>query len=238
MNLMNNTRNYLNNMVKYAEGCDFVERLSSFLVEGSTIKSKLDKATEWIPNIAHKIDFNKNEIEIALDERYISDLVMVGDKMRLTQTVEGYEYIIDCTIIQIRIEPERVIQLRVNDISKTKNLRKDERFSVNYATTIQSFSEEGGVFGVVVDISVSGLAFVCRNNFVPGEMVRLSIMLPSSTFTIDAEIMRVTDGTKGNEYGVRFLRTDEEAIRDIKKLIEDIKEREDRLSHIVGFKMF
>ena len=52
-------------------------------------------------------------------------------------------------------------------------------------------------------------------------MVKLSIMLPASTFSIDAEIVRVTDSDKGNEYGVKFLRTDEEAIRDIKKLIED-----------------
>ena len=74
--------------------------------------------------------------------------------------------------------------------------------------------------------------------FVVGEMVRLSIMLPASTFTIDAEIMRVTDSDKGNEYGVRFLRTDDEAMRDIKQLIEDIKEREDRLSRIVGFRLF
>ena len=215
-----------------------MEDLRSFLVEGSTVKTKLEKATEWIPNIAYKISYERKEVEIALDDRYVSDLVMAGDKMRLTQTVDGYEYILDCIIIQICIEPRRIIQLRVENITKTKNLRKDERYSVNYATTIQSFSEEGGVFGVVVDISVSGLAFVCRNSFVPGEMVRLSIMLPASTFTIDAEIMRVTDGAKGNEYGVRFLRTDDEAIRDIKKLIEDIKEREDRLSHIVGFKMF
>lgn len=215
-----------------------MEELRSFLVEGSTVKTKLEKSTEWIPNVAYKISYERKEVEIALDDRYISDLVMAGDKMRVTQTADGYEYILDCIIIQICIEPRRLIQLRVENITKTKNLRKDERYSVNYATTIQSFSEEGGVFGVVVDISVSGLAFVCRNSFVPGEMVRLSIMLPSSTFTIDAEIMRVTDGAKGNEYGVRFLRTDDEAIRDIKKLIEDIKEREDRLSHIVGFKMF
>lgn len=215
-----------------------MEQLTDFLIEKSLIKTKLSKANDWIPNIVHKILDNGNEIEIALDERYLSSLVMVGDDIQVTQTIEGYEYIIDCTITQISIEPKRVILLRVNNIRKVRNFRKDERYSVNYATTIQSFSEEDGVFGVVVNISISGLAFVCRNTFLPGEMVRLSIMLPSSTFTIDAEIMRVSDSDKGNEYGVRFLRTDDDAIRDIKKLIEDIKEREDRLSRIVGFRLF
>ena len=215
-----------------------MEKLLDFLVEESVIKTKLGKASEWIPNVAHKVYSEENEIEIALDERYLSSLVMVGDDMQVTQTIDGYEYILNCIITQISIEPKRIILLRVNDVKKIQKFRKYERYSVNYATTIQSFSEENGVFGVVVNISVSGLAFVCRNMFVPGEMVRLSIMLPSSTFTIDAEIMRVTDSDKGNEYGVRFLRTDDDAIRDIKQLIEDIKEREDRLSRIVGFRLF
>ncbi len=215
-----------------------MENLSDFLVEGSIVKSKLEKANDWIPNVANRIFSDTNEVEIALDERYLEALIMVGDNMQLTQTINGFEYIMECIITQIRIEPTRTILLKVNDVRKIQNFRKDERYSVNYATTIQSFSEETGVFGVVVNISVSGLAFVCRNNFIPGEMVRLSIMLPASTFNIDAEIMRVTDTDKGNEYGVRFLRNDEDATQDIKKLIEDIKEREDRLSRIVGFRLF
>ena len=155
--------------------------------------------------------------------------------MKVTKTVEGFEYIIDAVITQIRIEPTRTMLLRAEDIIKVQNLRKDERFSVNYATTIQSFSELDGVFGVVTNISVSGLAFVCKQDFAIGEVVRLSIMLPSSSFMIDAEIMRISDSNVGNEYGVRFLRSDEDAIKDVEKLIEDIKEREDRLSRIVGF---
>ena len=215
-----------------------MEKISDFLVEESIVKTKLGKANDWIPNIIYKMFADEDEIEIALDERYLASLIMVGDDIQLTQTIEGFEYIIDCIITQIRIEPTRTILLKVESVKKIQNFRKDERYSVNYATTIQSFSEENGVFGVVVNISVSGLAFVCRNNFLPGEMVKLSIMLPASTFSIDAEIVRVTDSDKGNEYGVKFLRTDEEAIRDIKKLIEDIKEREDRLSRMVGFRMF
>ena len=97
-----------------------MEDLRSFLIEGSTVKTKLEKATEWIPNVAYKIGYERKEIEIALDERYISDLIMAGDKMRVTQTVNGYEYILDCIITQICIEPRRLIQLRVENITKTQ----------------------------------------------------------------------------------------------------------------------
>lgn len=210
-------------------------KLSDFLNNDDIIKTSLEKSNDWIQNIAYKVYSDNNELEIAFDDRYLSSLVMVGDKIKITKTIDGYEYIVDAIIIQIRIEPTRTMLLKVENIIKVQNLRKDERYSVNYATTIQSFSELDGVFGVVVNISVSGLAFVCKQNFMVGEVVRLSIMLPSSTFVIDAEIMRVSDSNVGNEYGVRFLRTDEAAIRDVEHLIENIKEREDRLSRIVGF---
>jgi hypothetical protein len=210
-------------------------KLSDFLNNDDIIKTSLEKSNDWIQNIAYKVYSDSNELEIAFDDRYLSSLVMVGDKMKITKTMDGYEYIVDAIIIQIRIEPTRTMLLRVENIIKVQNLRKDERYSVNYATTIQSFSELDGVFGVVVNISISGLAFVCKQNFVVGEVVRLSIMLPSSTFVIDAEIMRVSDSNVGSEYGVRFLRTDDAAIRDVESLIENIKEREDRLSRIVGF---
>lgn len=210
-------------------------KLADFLNNEDIIKTNLEKSNDWIQNIAYKVFSEDNEIEIAFDERYLNCLVMVGDKMKITKTSDGFEYIVDSIITQIRIEPTRTMLLRVEGIKKVQNLRKDERYSVNYAATIQSFSELDGVFGVVVNISVSGLAFVCKQNFIVGEVVRLSIMLPSSTFMIDAEIMRITESNVGSEYGVRFLRTDEQAIEDVKMLIEDIKEREDRLSRIVGF---
>lgn len=218
------------------EGVKYMSiRLSDFLYNDDIVKTNLEKSNDWIANIAYKVFPEDGEFEIAFDDRYLNSLVMVGDKMKVTKTVEGFEYIIDAVITQIRIEPTRTMLLRVEDINKVQNLRKDERFSVNYATTIQSFSELEGVFGVVTNISVSGLAFVCKQDFAVGEVVRLSIMLPSSSFMIDAEIMRISDSNVGNEYGVRFLRSDEDAIKDVERLIEDIKEREDRLSRIVGF---
>ncbi len=210
-------------------------RLDDFLYNDDIVKTNLEKSNDWIANIAYKVFSEDEEFEIAFDDRYLNSLVMVGDKMKVTKTFEGFEYIIDAVITQIRIEPTKTMLLRVEEINKVQNLRKDERFSVNYATTIQSFSELDGVFGVVINISVSGLAFVCKQDFAIGEVVRLSIMLPSSSFMIDAEIMRISDSNVGNEYGVRFLRSDEDAIKDVEKLIEDIKEREDRLSRIVGF---
>jgi len=70
-------------------------KLSDFLVKDSIVKTKLEKSETWIPNIAYKIFSQSNELEIALDDRYLSDLVMVGDNIELTQTIDKYEYIIN-----------------------------------------------------------------------------------------------------------------------------------------------
>jgi len=210
-------------------------QLKDFLKVNSIVKTSFPKSTDCIVNMVTDVEFEKNEIEVKFDERYVAALTMVGDELIVSQTLDGFEYVINTTIIQIRIEPTKSMVLQVNSINRYANLRKDERYSVNYGVTIRSFSEESGIFGVVVNISVSGLAFVCRNTFLVGETVKLSILLPGSKFLIDGEIVRVSDTSKGNEYGVRFLREDEEAIREVKDLIENIKEREDRLSRIVGF---
>ena len=48
------------------------------------------------------------------------------------------------------------------------------------------------------------------------------------------EDLRLYCVDNGIEYGVQFIRKDDEAREELKNLIEDIKEREDRLSRIVG----
>ena len=51
---------------------------------------------------------------------------------------------------------------------------------------------------------------------------------------IEAEVVRSNNTVKGMEYGVHFTRQDELMQKEISELIENIKEREDRLSHIAG----
>ena len=142
---------------------------------------------------------------------------------------------VDTWITGIRIEPTKIMTVKVVSIKKMNNLRKDERYSVNYGVNINSFENPEGTFGVVTNISISGLGFIARQSFFIGEVVTLSIFLPGSRFMIDGEIVRYGETPKGIEYGVSFVRNDEEAEQELINLIEDIKEREERLSRIAGF---
>ena len=210
-------------------------KITDFLKKGTMVKTQVDDSSEWITNVVFNIYPETDEIEIVYDDRYLNHLVMLGDALKLTYTEESFEYIIDTWITGIRLAEVKIMTLKVVSINKYTNFRKDERYSVSYAATIQTLEDFEGVFAVVTNISMSGLAFVCRELFMVGDFVRVSIMLPSSSFIIDAEIVRTKEGTKATEYGVRFVRDDKAAKEEIANLIEDIKEREDRLSRIVGF---
>ena len=79
----------------------------------------------------------------------------------------------------------KLITLKLVSIKKIENLRKDERFSVNYGAMIYSIIDEEGSFGVITNISASGLGFVIRKFYQVGEIVRISIILPSSSFSVE-----------------------------------------------------
>jgi len=78
------------------------------------------------------------------------------------------------------------------------------------------------------------LAFISRKTFFVGDVINISILLPAGSFYISAKIVRYNETVKGTEYGVKFVRQDDEAREELRSLIDDIKEREDRLSRIVG----
>lgn len=210
-------------------------KISGLLHRGTQIKTQVQDSRDWIANTVVNFYENSNEIEIIFDNRYVNDLVLVGDEMKLTYREEEWEYIIDTLITGIKIEPNKIITLKIINVKKINNLRKDERYSVNYGALIYGINSDEGTYGVVTNISISGLGFLTRQGFAVGELIRISILLPSSNFDIEAEIVRSADSPKGIEFGVRFLRDDEQAINEIAALIDDLKEREDRLSRIVGF---
>jgi len=210
-------------------------RIEDIIRPGTTIKTQVQDSRDWIVNSVVNLYSNTDEIEIIYDDRYLNMLVLVGDAMKIAYREDEWEYIIEAWITGIKIEPNKIITLKTVSVKKIANLRKDERYSVNYGATIYGINSDNGMFGVITNISVSGLGLITRGSFMVGEIIRICIMLPSSTFYIDAEIVRSSENSKGTEYGVRFIRDDEEALNEIVTLINDIKEREDRLSRIVGF---
>ena len=209
-------------------------KITDFLQRGSAVKTQLPNSISWIPNVVFDTYSNKDEVGVIFDDRYNGSVIFVGDEIKLNYVEGNVQYFMETCVTSIRLEAVQIMALKVLSIKKMPNLRKHERYSVNYGCNIYSFESPEGVFGVVTNISLSGLAFITRDTIFPGTVINISILLPAGSFVVDAEVVRYNDTVKGTEYGVRFVRQDAEARDEINKLIEDIKEREDRLSHIVG----
>ena len=60
-------------------------KLADFLNEKDLIKTNLERSKDWIANIAYKIFSEDNELEIAFVDRYLNNLVMVGEKMKVRE---------------------------------------------------------------------------------------------------------------------------------------------------------
>ena len=210
-------------------------KITDFLGQESALKTQLQDSIDWIPNVVVDLHQDSQEIDLIYDDRYNGNLVLVGDAVKLNYIEDTIQYMVEGWINGIRMEPAKIMTIKVVSIKKMANLRKAERYSVNYGATVSSFDSPDGVFGVVTNISISGLGFIARQTFLVGDIVRISIHLPASSFVVDAEVVRSSETVKGTEYGVSFVRHDDEALEELTNLIENIKEREDRLSKIVGF---
>lgn len=208
-------------------------KVTDILQRGSAVKTQLPNSINWIPNVVFDTYSNKDEVGVIFDSRYDNFVIFVGDEIKLNFADGNIQYTMETTITSIRLEAVRIMTLKINSVSKMPNLRKYERYSVNYGANIFSFGNPDGVFGVVTNISLCGIGFITRDTYLEGDVVSISILFPSSRFIIDAKIIRHNETEKGIEYGAAFIRQDDEAKEALNRVLEDIKEREDRLSRIV-----
>ncbi|MBE5813320.1 MAG: PilZ domain-containing protein [Clostridiales bacterium] len=208
-------------------------KITDILQRGSAVKTQLPNSINWIPNVVFDTYSDKDEVGVIFDNRYDNFVIFVGDEIKLNYADGNVQYSMETTITSIRLEAVRIMTLKINSIKKIPNLRRYERYSVNYGANIFSFENPDGIFGVITNISLCGVAFITRDTFLEDDVVSISILFPSSRFIVDARIIRHNETEKGIEYGAEFIRQDENAKDELNRVLEDIKEREDRLSRIV-----
>lgn len=209
--------------------------ITDFLERGSQVKTQIGNSVFWIPNVVLSVEPDGEKVEIILDGRYDNFVVFEGDFIKLNYLKGNIQYFIETNVSNVKLGNLKSMILDVTSVKKIPNMRKYQRYSVNYGANIFSFEEPDGVFGVVTNISLGGLGFTTKSTFYIGQVVNVALLFPAASFCIDAEIVRYKRTHKNIEYGVQFVRQDEEAKKEINKVIEEIKEREDRLSHLVGF---
>jgi len=211
--------------------------VADIMQRGCPLKTQLSNSINWIPNVVFDTYSNKNEFGIIFDDRYSNFVIFIGDTIKVNFVDGTVQYFLETIVTSIRLEAMRIITLKIASVKKIPNLRKYERYSVNYGANIYYSIDTDGVLGIVTNISLAGLGFLSKYTFFVGEVVHISILLPSRSFVLDAEIVRYNETSKGVEYGVVFVNQDKETKATLAQVIEEIKEREDRLSRIAGMDM-
>ncbi|MCR5823682.1 MAG: PilZ domain-containing protein [Lachnospiraceae bacterium] len=93
--------------------------------------------------------------------------------------------------------------------AESKNRRNNFRVPIGEEMSVVYFTEEGPRphRALIKDISVTGFAFISKEEFDIGRMVRLNIVLPDKTpLGLSAKIVRSQPGARPSEkiYGCRF----------------------------------
>lgn len=213
-------------------------KITDYFQRGTAVKTQTENSIEWVPNVVFDTYSNKNEIGVIFDERYSKVVIFAGDSIKLNYPVGKTQYFMETSVTGIRVEAVKIMTLRIKSIKQIPNLREHERYSINYAAEVYSFSEVEKRFASITNISLSGLGFVSKYSYFIGDKISISIAISDASFEIEGEIVRCNETVKGDEYGIKFIRQDDKIKAELKSLIESIKEREDSLSRIVGFNIY
>ena len=199
-----------------------IQDVKDFLEKGATIKTKLVNSKDWIKNTVISIDEAGNEFEIELKKKYIEDIIMIGDSIKVECQLEENNYILDGWITNISINKNESINIRVFAMQKVENNRKGERYDSYYGAMIRNAIAPEGIFGVVTNMSEGGLAFVAKDMFVVGEKMHISVFIdPEKVLEVKGEVVRKNENKKGFEYGVQFI-AEESDLEMLDEVIEDL----------------
>lgn len=185
---------------------EIIQDVKEFLETGIEVKTKLANSKEWIKNTVVKIDDAGNEFEIRLKKKYIEDIIMIGDSIKVECSMDGGNYILDGWITNIAVDKNESVNIRVFAMQKVNNARKGERYDSYYGAMIRNAIAPEGIFGVVTNMSEGGLAFVAKDMFVVGEKMHISVFIePERVLEVKGEVVRKNENKKGFEYGVKFI---------------------------------
>lgn len=125
-----------------------------------------------------------------------------------------------------------------------KNTRKYKREKIPFLLKFQSSTtEKNPEVGNLGDISGGGLQFSTKSNIQVGEVIKVSILIPSVEDPIEAEaeVMRSVPLKKKPEFnniGVKFVKMSEKSKKAFEQFIKGLEEQEKKFPFFVDLPQF
>lgn len=196
--------------------------LDEFLKEGKIIKTKHYNSNNWVTNLVYSFNKDSIEVDIGLEKDYIENIIMIGDTMRCKYTTDRHEYTLTGWVSKIKLEHPQSITIKIHDIAKFSNKRKSYRYDVYLCTIIKkNQNDEKGIFGIIVNISNAGIAFIIKEelerelskegSLQKGDKYFFELYTTSKDKVCFEGILKGKGpSNKGNKYGVEIIDMDTE----------------------------
>ncbi|MBP5427369.1 MAG: PilZ domain-containing protein [Clostridiales bacterium] len=196
--------------------------INEFLKSGDIVRSRRYGSNEWNTNVIFDIKENEFVIDAGTKEETFGD-IKEGNEFELRFTTKEFEYSIRACVVGVFVSPIQTVALRVEDIKKYNNMRKDLRhFVYLFALIRNKKNEKDPIFAVVTDISAGGVAVAVndkknlnRMEIKVGEELSFEVSLEDQRkLHFIGTIKRKKENGDNTEYGVQ--------IKDIDKKNKDM----------------
>lgn len=182
-------------------------QLEEIIPEYVTIEIRREDQDIWSKSIV--INVHGRFIEVKQVEQFLNPAIMAGDILQCMVIVENSIHLMKAMVYNIKFISGSIV-LKVNDYKTINNERRHKRYNVLLSAT---FSESGKLkehYGVVLNISISGLCIITNCELKQDDVIEVCINNPNSNL-IHARCTVIWSLNQGKKklYGLSITQIDD-----------------------------
>lgn len=202
-----------------------------FLNRGDIVKSRKYGTEKWNTNVVFDVKEDMLVLDAGIMEESFGDIEK-GNEFELRVVEEDFEYTISACVVGISTSPIQTVTLRIENVKKYSNMRKDLRhFVYLFALIRKNKQDKDTVFAIITDISVSGVAVVVDskknlNNIdieVNDELFFEVSLEDQRTVCFSGTVLRKKENADNTEYGVQIKNIDKRNQEILNNYVNELK---------------
>lgn len=187
-----------------------------FLNKGDIVKSRKYGTERWNTNVVFDIKEDILVLDAGILEESFEDIEK-GNEFELKVIQNEFEYNIKGCVVDISTSPIQTVTLRVEEVKKYSNMRKDLRhFVYLFALMRKNSQDKEPVFATITDISLGGVAVLVNNKknlnnidmSINDELFFEISLEDQRTICFVGTIRRKKENVDSTEYGVQIKSID------------------------------
>lgn len=193
----------------------------SILFEGAVVSVKLAASSLWKQNIIYSVD--DQNVSIALQDVYLYNVIMKGSAIVIKYTNEYFEYLFEGTVAKINPQYPASVLVHIDKCEELINTRAFQRFDTHLAAYVIPIWDDVNYFSVVTNISLGGMAFICKENFGYGDELNVCMYTPGSkTICVTGKVIRRSVKNSYIDYSMQFIQMLEEDSIVLSEYLDDL----------------